>query len=184
MRPPLSIIFITHSKNDTDGKEFFQKIFSQTPTAGFWYSDHKILPPHSDKIINTMRGCSNVFVILSHEMENPYTSSWVSFEIGVAKALGKNVWVFENPEQPSDNILVPGADAYIHRPGKIDVIEDYGYINIIESGGLILPKRISVIFNSPPQTKTKLSNNMLSGNQFGHLGITSCINKNCQQSFS
>ena len=176
-------IFITHSQADTEGKEFFQKIFSQTNTAGFWYSDHKIVPPHSEKIINTMRMCSSVFVILSPEMENPYTTSWVSFEIGVAKALGKNVWVFENPERPENNVLVPGADAYIHRPAKINNVEDYGYMKIINTGGIILPKSMSQIRVTVGHAKPVLINNVLDPNQFGHIGNVTCGNKKCKQSF-
>jgi hypothetical protein len=176
-------IFITHSRKDSEGKDFFQKIFSQSYSAGFWYSDHTYDPPHHERIINVMRGCSSVFVLLSEEMQNPHTSSWVSYEVGAAKALGKNVWVFENPEKPAINILVPGADAYVQRPSTIDDIEKFGYMEVVNQGGMILPRNIIRVAQPGKPAKQVLVGNPFDSGKFEHIVFIACAYKSCKQRY-
>ncbi len=168
-------IFISHSKNDQLGNQFFKNIFANSNTSGYWYSDHKTQPPHCEKIINVMRTCKSLFVILSSEMQNPHTASWVSFEVGVAKALGLNVWVFENPNHVAENISVPGADAYIQFPNHIPNISSHGYKKIIDQAGVLMPSRIG---SNPYST---LTNNPLPKKKFNQVDIVKCGNDNCSQ---
>lgn len=187
-------IFVSHSRRDSEGNEFFTKIFADSNTSGYWYSNHQTSPPHCEKIINVMRTCKSLFVILSSEMSNSHTSTWVSFEVGVAKALKLNVWVFENPNRIAINTPVPGADAYIQFPDSIPDVDSHGYKKIIDQAGQLLPtndiqelKRLKTItsfeikYISKSNPRSLFINNPLSFYKFGHMDVVKCMNVNCSQ---
>lgn len=173
-------IFISHSRKDSEGRNFFQRLFSQSNTSGFWYSERGFSPPHSERIINIMRNCSSLFVVMSPEMENSHTSAWISFEVGVAKAMGKNVWVFEDAQNIAKDIVVPGANAYVQRPQVLEHVDSYGFLKIIDQGGLIVPKRVIRPENGKIVFDT--SDNPLDPDKFYSRWAT-CGYENCRHSY-
>lgn len=173
-------VFVSHSRNDPIGLNFFKDIFTESHTKGFFYSDHNYLPPHANRIIAALDRASSMFVILSPEMETPHTSRWISFEVGVAKAQGKNVWVFEDPANPAKSVGVLGADAYIQRPTTLEDIESYGFMNIIDTGGLIVPKSY-IKKDKGGNYYWSTANNYLDPEKYETSIVSSCSKEGCRQ---
>jgi hypothetical protein len=72
--------------------------------AVFEEFENYIVPPWT-KIKNDIQQSSAAFVLLSpHLNSTPYTQNWVSYEVGLACALNKPVWVYEQLE---DSVLFP-----------------------------------------------------------------------------
>lgn len=113
-----SLIFMSHSNKDIDGQSFFDRLLSRYPSdlLPFWYSYEGPQPPHADKIFATMKESKALVVVLSEHMSKPHTLSWVGYEVGLAKALGKPIYVFEYAHKSASNIPVPGLTGYIQRP--------------------------------------------------------------------
>ncbi len=135
-------VFMSHSKDDQNGRDFFDKLFSSTEHRAFWYSWEGPKPPHAKSIRDAIEGSASVFVILSKPMEKPYTRSWVGYEVGIASGLNKNVWVFEPAWIKPDfvDVPVPFLTGYIQYPQKIDKKTIFPYISLVESAGTAIPK--------------------------------------------
>lgn len=64
-----------------------------------------IYPPAWEKIKNQIENSEAVFLLLGSNVRNSiYTQNWIAFEVGLACAMGKEVWVFE---QYGSNIEFP-----------------------------------------------------------------------------
>lgn len=132
-------VFISHSKEDDQGRVFFDKLFGSVEHEGYWYSWEGPTPPHAKTIIEAIKGSASVFVILSKPMENPYTRSWVGYEVGVAAALGKNIWVFE-PVEENVSVPVPYVTGYIQYPTTLDEKRVFPYHTLVKSAGVTIPE--------------------------------------------
>ena len=84
------------------------------------------MPPHAKTLLEAIKGSSALFVLLSKPMEKEFTRSWVGYEVGLAAALNKNVWVFEPISSSNDfiDVLVPYLTGYIQYPEKLDKKKD------------------------------------------------------------
>lgn len=173
-------VFISHSKKDREGRSFFKNVFAQTNSSAFFYADHNYKPPHFERILNTLRNSSSLFVLLSSEMSTSHTRTWVAFEVGLAKALGKNVWVFENPIRPAPDIPVPGADAYVQRRSNLPNVDSYGYKKLVETGGLLLPKDTAV---GKKKTSTSSADPIFDHKKFSRIGTNRCAYNNCKHAY-
>ena len=132
-------IFISHSKDDDEGRKFFDKFLASVEHQGYWYSWEGPTPPHAQTLIEAIKASESMFVILSRPMENPQTRSWVGYEVGVAAALKKKVWVFESEGSMID-VPVPFVTGYIQYPKVIPKKKTFPYLQIIEAAGGNIPK--------------------------------------------
>ncbi len=111
----MTSIFVSHSRLDKDIVSFFSTAFSLAGvkqhlmefelTGGFPAREiiTKILSPDT----------SALFVLLGDGLLNrQHTVNWVTFEVGVASAVGKDIWVFERYEH-STEFPVPYTNHYL-----------------------------------------------------------------------
>lgn len=132
---------MSHSKDDEVGRTFFDKLFSSSVHHAYWYSWEGPKPPHANSIREAIDKSASVFVILSKQMDQPHTRSWVSYEVGIACGLNKRVWVFE-PENIAPDFIdvpVPFLTGYIQYPLKLNKKRTFPYNNLVESAGIAIP---------------------------------------------
>ncbi|MBT9143897.1 MAG: hypothetical protein DDT29_02311 [Dehalococcoidia bacterium] len=89
-------IFVSHSGEDVDLKNFFSNAFAGTKVKGIFEEFEKIPTGRvtSEQIVKDIGNSKAVFVILGPNVQDiPYTRDWVVWETGVAK--NKDIWVFE-----------------------------------------------------------------------------------------
>jgi hypothetical protein len=88
-------IFISHSKRDEATINAFCQAFAQTTIRAVLEEfDTYVVPPRA-KIAKDVQESSAVFLLLSpHLNATAYTQNWVSYEVGLACAMKKPVWVY------------------------------------------------------------------------------------------
>lgn len=133
---------MSHSKDDKKGCSFFDKLFSSYQHEAYWYSWEGPKPPHAKTLLEAIKGSSALFVLLSKPMEKEFTRSWVGYEVGLAAALNKNVWVFEPISSSNDfiDVPVPYLTGYIQYPEKLDKKKIFPYADIVSTAGAVIPK--------------------------------------------
>lgn len=97
----MASIFISHSKRDEEIINVFCRAFALTQMKAILEEfDNYVVPPYS-KIRADVQSSSASFVLLSPNLNSTrYTQNWVSFEVGLACALNKPVWVYEQLGEP------------------------------------------------------------------------------------
>ena len=138
-------VFISHSKDDPN-LGFFHKVFSGLNTKAIWMEFESITPPAGVSIANEIHHSDALFVLLSNELvSRPHTSSWVSFEIGLAarsiKTMlykGIDIYVFEPLDNPID-FVVPYCDYYMLYKDAVDHIKYLKNIITVPLHGKGLP---------------------------------------------
>jgi hypothetical protein len=94
-------IFISHSKRDEATVAAFCNVFARTQHGAFLAEFEAYAVPPWTQIKNWVQQSSALFVLLSpHLQTTPYTQNWVSYEVGLACALNKPVWVYEHWNNP------------------------------------------------------------------------------------
>jgi hypothetical protein len=89
-------IFISHSKRDAETIATFCNIFARTTIRARLAEFEAYAIPPWFQIKNYVQQSSALFLLLSpHLTGTPYTQNWVSYEVGLACALNKPVWVYE-----------------------------------------------------------------------------------------
>jgi hypothetical protein len=97
-------VFFSHSKHDINIINYFSHIFTNIGLQGTFYEWQRPDTNYAGQTITeiiTNPDTIAVFVLLGKKLENPptpspeYTHNWVSFEVGVASASQKPIWVFE-----------------------------------------------------------------------------------------
>jgi hypothetical protein len=133
-------VFIAHSSEDKSGPAFFDKMFAAAGVRAYWYPyPSGRTYPHYIGICRAIKEAESLFVVLSKPMElKPHTRSWVSFEVGVAIGLGKNVWVFEPPHVQVE-IPVPAATGYLQRPETTTTLRTFVFGDLVKSAGTTFP---------------------------------------------
>ncbi len=97
----MASIFISHSKRDVEAISAFCQVFARTTMRAIFEEFENYIVPPWTKIKNDIQQSSAAFVLLSpHLNGTPYTQNWVSYEVGLACALNKPVWVYEQLEGP------------------------------------------------------------------------------------
>jgi hypothetical protein len=97
----MASIFISHSKRDEETINAFCRVFAQTTMRAVLEEfDTYAVPPWA-KIAKDVQESSAVFLLLSsHLNATAYTQNWVSYEVGLACAMKKPVWVYEQYQAP------------------------------------------------------------------------------------
>jgi hypothetical protein len=96
-------IFVSHSRYDKDIRKDFSEIFAVAGIMPKYMEFEKIFPPAWKKIKEQIKISEAVFLLLGPNIRNSYfTENWVAFEVGLACAFGKEVWVFEPLELKTD----------------------------------------------------------------------------------
>jgi hypothetical protein len=101
-------LFISHSKYDDQIKGFFAQVLARKRIAPIFYEWENLGGKYDgEEIIKMLKTTDEeeyipaVIVLLGKKLESPpedskqYTHNWVNFEVGIAAALKKPVWVFE-----------------------------------------------------------------------------------------
>ena len=126
-------IFISHSRKDAEAINAFCQVFARTTIrAVFEEFENYVVPPWV-KIKNDVQRSSAVFLLLSPYLsETAYTQNWVSYEVGLASALNRPVWVYERWQNPA-HFPVPYLTDYVvydpqsreHLDAVIRLVESY-----------------------------------------------------------
>jgi len=162
-------VFISHSKDDNISQNFFDKLFRSVNHKAFWYSWEGPTPPHAETLIKAINNSASLFVVLSKSMEKPHTRSWIGYEVGIASALNKNVWVFE-PENEFYNVPVPYVTGYFQFPKLLEKLKTYPFYNLVETAGT----EINLL--GKPQIRPGFI-------EFINLYNTRCSHKDCKASY-
>lgn len=97
----LADIFISHSKRDAETIAAFCNVFARTNIRAILAEFENYAVPPWLQIRNYVQQSSAVFLLLSpHLSGTAYTQNWVSYEVGLACALNKPVWVYEHWQDP------------------------------------------------------------------------------------
>jgi hypothetical protein len=111
--PAFQRVFISHSKDDHDGKRFIGLVCSNAgmKTEMVEYSQTSIVD--ADLVRKAIDGCQALFVMMSkHMVDQGHTRNWIAFEMGIAYSMNKPIFVLENS---ADHVAfgVPRVDYYI-----------------------------------------------------------------------
>jgi len=90
-------IFVSHSRLDAAIRKEFSEVFAVARGAYPFYMEfEEFFPPAWQKIRNEISSSQALFVLLGPNIRSTvHTQNWVAFEVGLACAFGKEVWVFE-----------------------------------------------------------------------------------------
>lgn len=139
----MATIFVSHSREDSEGRLYFDKLFASSHHKLYWYSWEGPRPPHALTLRKAIAQSASVFVVLSPEMDKPQTRSWVGYEVGIASGLNKNVWVFEKAgawTQPVD-VPVPFVSGYVQRFEQLPARQIFPFAQLADGAGISIPGR-------------------------------------------
>ena len=89
-------VFVSHSKRDVTIRQFFDSIFADTKVAAVRMEFEELHSTPSVDIRNRIMQSDALFVLLGQNLTfSQYTENWVGFEVGIATALNKPIWVME-----------------------------------------------------------------------------------------
>ena len=139
-----SQIFVSHSKDDIEGQNFVTRLTGtgEQFVKAYYYSFEGERPPHSITIIKEMMHSTSMFLLRPSSIVSPWTIAWISYEVGLAHALGKNIWVFDTANSSNPTFPVPFVTAYIHRPSILKKRAEFPYVNIVDVAGLDPPANV------------------------------------------
>lgn len=163
-------IFISHSAQDKESIDFFNKVFSTSKVIAIYEEYEKVEGKQIDhvKIKADINSCSAVFVLLDKSIQNKkHTRDWIVWEIGVAKGNNKPVWVFEKAKDfQLLDIVTPHLDHFVvYTPTNMDW---YKYIKPIVNSYDNSEKINTTLFTTA--TGAAISENKWTGGLIG-LGI-------------
>lgn len=113
-------VFVSHSKDDLEGQHFIQSVFDleESRFRPVFYTIIGVKPPHAQSLRDHIRSSKALFVLLSKEMETPWTRSWVGFEVGIAMQQGIPIVGVEPEHLIPVRVPVPGVTHYTIRPRR------------------------------------------------------------------
>jgi hypothetical protein len=141
----LGKVFVSHSAKDKRGKAFVQSLFSDVEHEAKFYEWEGPDPPHWQTIRDRVKESVSVIVLSAKELENPVTTAWVSFEIGLALAQEpkvRPVWVLERligSGAVPTKVPIPGLTGYMERPETLDSPKSEPYHSLAAGAGLVVP---------------------------------------------
>lgn len=135
-------IFVSHSQHDRDIRTSFDSVFARTNVKSVCMEFEKIA--NWETIRNEVKSSVAVFLLLGQNVRSSiYTRNWIAFEVGLACAFDKDVWVFEQGETTVD-FPIPYLTDYMVYDLKESI--HFNYVrNIIERYGKLLPISIGRI---------------------------------------
>ena len=108
-------IFIAHSRHDVRLRQWFDTVFagSDMKAERLEFEVEAQSHPPIPVLVEKMRNSKAVFLLLGPQiLDSRHTINWVAAETGLARGLGKCVWVFEDRAALQD-FPVPFADVYV-----------------------------------------------------------------------
>jgi len=127
-------IFVSHSQYDRDIRTSFDTVFARTGVKSVCMEFERISQlPAWEPIRNQIKASETVFLLLGPNIRSSiHTQNWVAFEVGLACAYGKDVWVFEQTDSAiefpipylTDYMIYNLEDAY-HFDYVRGIIEGY-----------------------------------------------------------
>jgi hypothetical protein len=132
-------IFVSHSQYDKDIRTKFDTAFARVENvAARCMEFERIYPPAWQMIRDEIRGSEAVFLLLGPNIRGSiHTQNWVAFEVGLACAFARDVWVFEQ-QNANVEFPVPYLTDYV----ICDLINEdhFNYVReIIQGYGKMLP---------------------------------------------
>jgi hypothetical protein len=100
-------VFITHSRHDAPILAHIEQLVKEAKIDPIFYGYdfNNTAETASQQILNAIKGCKALFIVLSNNLSSsPHTQNWVGMEVGIARALNKPVYVFE---QLHSSVLFP-----------------------------------------------------------------------------
>lgn len=127
-------IFVSHSKLDKKIVASFDRIFARTGVKAMFMEFEQIRSPEWNSIRNAVNDSEAVFLLLGENVRSSiYTQNWISFEVGLSCALGKEVWVFEQADSHIDFPIPYLTDYMIY---DLEVKDHFEYVkSVIERYG-------------------------------------------------
>lgn len=127
-------IFVSHSQYDTEIRASFDTVFARTGIKSVCMEFEQIYPPAWEKIKNQIRTSDTIFLLLGPNVRSSiHTQNWIAFEVGLACAFGKEVWVFEEdgsyiefPIPYLTDYMIYNLKDKTHFNYVRDIIEGYG----------------------------------------------------------
>jgi hypothetical protein len=135
----MSRVFVSHSSRDKDLAPWFDTIFAREKVEAVRFEfeyEARQKDPIAELILRVQTSVA-MFVLLSPETTSGgtmHTGNWMCAEVGMARGLGKPVWVFERLSKPID-FPVPFVDHFVRLPdnGPED-IEYFQFLRSVISG--------------------------------------------------
>ena len=119
------MVFLSHSRADTEMRDYFLKVFGLAGVQARVVEFEYFPPPPWQYIKNEMASSDALFLLIGPNVidRGVYTQNWISFEIGLACQLRKEIWVFEQISIPV-RFPVPYLDKYVlYDPGNRDHLD-------------------------------------------------------------
>ena len=127
-------IFVSHSRHDKEIVASFDRVFARTGVKSLCTEFEAIQSPKWMETKTGIEESETVFLLISQNItENSFTTqNWIAFEVGLACALGKDIWVFE---QIASKIVfpIPYVTDYM-RYESLEKREVFDYIRTIVEG--------------------------------------------------
>ena len=133
-------VFLVHSSADREARPYLSAFFTKAGIQGYWYPfpEGKSYPP-APRIVRAIERSAAVFVVLSKGMEaKPWTRSWVAWEAGVARGMGRPIWVFENVREAVD-VPVPSCDGYVQWRTVTTSLQTHVIGELVRGAGCVVP---------------------------------------------
>jgi hypothetical protein len=106
-------IFVSHSRYDKDMISSFDRVFARTGVRSICMEFEQMNSPEWKEIKEAVQKSLATFVLLGPNINrNIYTQNWVAFEVGLACATNKRVWVFQQ-KGSSVTFPIPYATDYM-----------------------------------------------------------------------
>jgi len=131
-------IFLSHSQADEEIRDYFLKIFGIEGVQAISVEFENFPPPPWQFIKRQMFESDALFLLLGPNVidRGIYTQNWISFEVGLACQLNKEIWVFEQIDIPV-RFPVPYLNHYLLYDPKNRKHLDY--IRVIISAYKVIP---------------------------------------------
>lgn len=106
-------IFVSHSKYDREMVTSFDRVFARTGVRSVCMEFEKMSSPEWRIIKDAVSSSIATFVLLGQNVNHSiYTQNWIAFEVGLACAMNKQIWVFEQ-KGSSVNFPIPYVTDYV-----------------------------------------------------------------------
>jgi len=154
-------IFLSHSSADEEVRDYFLKVSGLAGVQAVSVEFEYFPPPPWKYIKDQIFQSDALFLLLGPNVidRGIYTQNWISFEIGLACQLNKEIWVFEQFDIPV-RFPVPYLDHYVLYDPK-----NRGHLDYIRS--IIEAYKPIPILRKFPEAYTEIT----------------CPNKECEISF-
>lgn len=126
-------IFLSHTQKDMDFCDFIDKrLFARMPVKGFRSEFEKIEAPSGKTLKGEIEKSLALFLLVGKELVRnqkeqttgwEHTQNWIAYEIGIASALGRDVWVI--CDDVPINFPVPHVTDYLPTSPRHEPVLNY-----------------------------------------------------------